>query len=93
MKGIVLAVGSGICLPPISKGVSKQFLPIYDKPTLRFEEGIEKAVASYHDRQEWMDNVTFGGYEKYYKSLYQRAIEIVSKLDTITPNINYDICN
>ena len=39
-------------------------------PSLQFEEGIEKTVKWYLDNQEWMDNVTSGDYQNYYKDMY-----------------------
>lgn len=41
------------------------------RPSLRFEEGIEKTVRWYLDNQPWMDAITSGEYEKYYEEMYK----------------------
>lgn len=40
------------------------------KPSLQFEEGIEKTVDWYLSNQQWMDDVTSGVYQNYYQSMY-----------------------
>lgn len=40
-------------------------------PSLQFEEGLEKTVDWYLANQEWMDNVTSGQYQTYYKKQYE----------------------
>ena len=40
------------------------------EPSLQFEEGIEKTVKWYLDNQDWLDNVTSGDYQEYYKKMY-----------------------
>ncbi len=41
------------------------------EPSLQFEEGIEKTVRWYLENQEWMDNVTSGNYQNYYREYYK----------------------
>jgi len=41
------------------------------KPSLQFEEGLEKTVDWYLANQKWMDEVTSGDYKNYYESQYQ----------------------
>jgi dTDP-glucose 4,6-dehydratase len=40
------------------------------KPSLQFEEGIERTVRWYLDHQEWLDSVTSGDYQQYYQQMY-----------------------
>ncbi len=40
------------------------------KPSLQFEEGLDKTVDWYLSNDEWLNNVTSGSYQKYYESQY-----------------------
>jgi len=40
------------------------------KPSLQFEEGMEKTVDWYLENEEWLNNVTSGDYQKYYATMY-----------------------
>lgn len=40
------------------------------KPSLQFEEGIERTVRWYLDNQKWIDDITSGDYKNYYKEMY-----------------------
>lgn len=40
------------------------------KPSLQFEEGIERTVKWYLDNQQWVDRITSGDYQTYYEDMY-----------------------
>ncbi len=40
------------------------------KPSIKFEEGLEKTVDWYLNNQDWVDEVTSGVYQEYYKKMY-----------------------
>ena len=40
------------------------------KPSLKFEEGLEKTVDWYLSNQEWTEKITNGSYQEYYKKMY-----------------------
>ena len=40
------------------------------EPSLQFEEGLMKTITWYLGNKEWMDNITSGDYQNYYKQQY-----------------------
>ncbi len=41
------------------------------KPSVTFEEGLDKTVDWYLENQDWIDNITSGSYREYYEKMYQ----------------------
>ncbi len=44
------------------------------KPSVTFQEGIEKTVQWYLDNEQWLVNVTRGKYQKYYEKMYNHVL-------------------
>ena len=44
------------------------------EPSLQFEEGTKKTVKWYLENTEWLNNITSGEYNKYYKEMYSQKI-------------------
>ncbi|SEB42452.1 dTDP-glucose 4,6-dehydratase [Tenacibaculum sp. MAR_2009_124] len=42
------------------------------KPSLQFEEGIEKTVTWYLENKAWVENITSGSYQEYYAEMYEK---------------------
>jgi dTDP-glucose 4,6-dehydratase len=42
------------------------------KPSLQFEEGLDKTVDWYLSNSEWLDHILSGDYEKYYEEQYHK---------------------
>ena len=41
------------------------------KPSIQFEEGLEKTVDWYLENNEWVEKVTSGDYQQYYENMYK----------------------
>ena len=52
------------------RGPAKKEEELGWEPSLQFEEGIEKTIKWYLENKDWMNNITSGNYQEYYKKMY-----------------------